>query len=66
MVIETGSAATVTVKLFDPRWAGDAASTALTVKLVVVAVGLGVPLITPLVAFSERPAGSEPLETDQV
>ena len=43
----------------------DALSVALTVKLDVPAA-VGVPLIVPVLAFIDKPAGSEPADTDHV
>src|SRR5436190_18910099 len=40
-------------------------SVALTVKLLV-AIAVGAPLITPVLAFSDTPAGNDPKVTDQV
>ena len=44
---------------------GVPASAAWTVKLVVPAV-VGEPVIAPVAALRDSPAGSEPIETDQV
>ena len=41
-------------------------SVSLNVSAVALAVAVGVPVIAPVEAFNDRPAGSEPLVSDQV
>jgi len=56
----------VSAKLIDFVYTGRLESLTVKVSGVALAVAVGVPVIAPVAAFSERPAGNVPLETDQL
>ena len=57
--------ATVSVRVADFVCTGLLESVSLNVSDVALAVAVGVPVIAPVEAFNDRPAGSEPLVNDQ-
>ena len=59
-------AAIVNARLTDWVWAGLLESVSKNVSAVALAVAVGVPVIAPVEAFNDRPAGSVPLVNNQV
>ncbi len=62
--MESAGACTVMLKALVAVWTGLLASVTETVKLDV-PVAVGVPDMTPVVALSDKPPGSDPLAIDQ-
>jgi len=65
VIAKAAAALTVSVRLADFVCAGLLVSVTVNVSGVALTVAVGVPVIAPVVAFSERPAGSVPDVTDQ-
>jgi hypothetical protein len=66
VILNGADAATVIERAFVAVAAGDAESVAFTVKLVAPPAVVGVPDMSPVVAFRLSPAGRAPTESDQV
>ena len=66
VLITSGCGVMVRVRLAVAAWVGDAESVTLNVSGVAVTATPGVPLITPVDAFSDNPDGSVPPVSAQV
>jgi hypothetical protein len=66
VILNAAGAATVIERAFVAVAAGDAESVTFTVKLVAAPAVVGVPEMSPVVAFRLRPVGRAPAESDQV